>query len=150
MLKRRCPVVRPGLERAAEAVTKADPSDPHATYVSGAYIASEAGQCWLALGKAQSAELGLRGALASWPDGHQRDQAIGLCRLATAQLAQRNGEEAAATALQATRVACQVASPRLHARLYALRQGLQRWRSVASVAVMTDLLTEALTGGRPG
>jgi transcriptional regulator with XRE-family HTH domain len=137
------------LEGAAEAVSEADPSDPHATYVSSAYIASEAGQAWLTLGKPHRAEAHLKTALVTWPGGHHRDQAIGLCRLAAAQLAQRNVEEAAATALQAAQVARQVASPRLHARLYALRQGLQRWRSVASVAAMTDSLAAALAGGGP-
>jgi transcriptional regulator with XRE-family HTH domain len=137
------------LAEAEDAVSNADPADPHAKYVSAAYIASEASQCWLTLGNPRRAELGLRDALATWPAGHHRDQAIGLCRLAAAELAQRNVEEAAATALQAAHAARQVASPRLHARLYALRQGLQRWRSVASVAAVTDSMAAVVATGRP-
>jgi transcriptional regulator with XRE-family HTH domain len=136
------------LDRAEEEIASADVTDTHAGYVSAPYIASEAGQCWLALGAPKRAEETLRRGLAAWPDGHHRDRGIGLCRLASALLSQRSVDEAAHTTRQAIDVADLVASPRLHAQLYTLRQRLQRWRSVASVASVTDAMAD-LSNGRP-
>jgi creatinine amidohydrolase len=62
-------------------------------------------------------------------------------------LAQRHADEAADAAIQVVDVASVVASPRLHAQLYALRQRLQRWRNIASVASVTDAMAGFPSGG---
>ncbi len=73
------------LTRAAEAAAEpAEDPDDLAGYCSPAYVAMEAANCWIELGRPEKALAILEQRMSDWSAGSRRDLGMGLARLSTA------------------------------------------------------------------
>lgn len=119
--------------RAVGALEAADPEsgdDPAwIAHFDGAYLADELAHCHRDLGQAEAAERCARESLDGHPETRARRRAIGLVLLATAQVQQREVEEACHTGLRAVELLGTLRSNRgaeylddLHARLAPYRE----------------------------
>lgn len=91
-----------------------------APYCTPAYLAMEAGRCWLNLGQPTKAVAALETAVGSWPDGQERDRSLALARLATAYLDVGEVDLACSTGEQARALAVVTGSARVTATLTSL------------------------------
>lgn len=91
------------LGEAQETLAAADQlsNDDLAPYCTPAYLAMEAGSCWLNLSRPRKAITSLEDALNAWPGGQHRDRSLAMSRLAAAYAeigdvdqACRHGEQA--------------------------------------------------------
>jgi tetratricopeptide (TPR) repeat protein len=123
------------VEQAEEALRPNAGHEDAATYCTPAYIASEAGLCWLRLGQPARAVASLQHSLRSWPSGtNGRDRDLALARLALAHTCARDIEQACAVTTQAVASASLIRSPRARAALGSIRNELLPARRVPLVA----------------
>lgn len=129
------------LDAARDEVLTADAPDERASYVSPAYIGSEAGLSLIRLHQPAKAEQVLRSALANWPTGQERDRGHCLARLSTA-LADLECVEESAEALQgAIEVARTTSSERLRSEIRGVGRRLSQWRKVDSVGEVANAIS---------
>jgi len=91
-----------------------------APYCTPAYLAMEAGKCWLNLGRPQKAISSLESALSAWPDGQGRDRSLAVSRLACAYAEVGDVEQACRHAEQAHELVVVTGSARAVASLTSL------------------------------
>jgi transcriptional regulator with XRE-family HTH domain len=77
------------------------------------YLMAQEGEGWLRLNRPRAASASFARALAIWPEAYRRDRGVYLSRAATAQLASGRPDEAAATALEALKLADVTQSTRI-------------------------------------
>lgn len=131
---------------AEPAAASLDPFEESLAYCTEAYIASEAGDCWLRLKQPDRAIVELERALAMWPDQAGRDRSLVLVRLARAYLAQGELEQASGWSMQASSAAHAMASNRSLAHLNRLTRELAtQGKRSAAVREARD----ALAAGAP-
>ncbi|NEC78114.1 transcriptional regulator, partial [Streptomyces sp. SID7958] len=118
--------------RAMSALEAADPAsgdDPvWIAHFDEAYLADELAHCHRDLGQAQAAERCARASLAGHPPSRARRRAIGYVLLATAQVQQREIEQACSTGLQAVELLDGLRSDRGAEYVEDLRQRLEPYR----------------------
>jgi len=109
------------LGEAQDVLGAAEPSPGDlAPYCTLAYLAMEAGSCWLNLGRPKKAITSLEGALVNWPDGQGRDRSLALSRLACAYAEVGDVEQACRHAEQARELVVVTGSARAVASLTSL------------------------------
>ncbi|CAL9505411.1 transcriptional regulator [Streptomyces sp. enrichment culture] len=123
--------------RAMSALEAADPGSgddpPWIRHFDEAYLADELAHCHRDLGQARAAERCARAALAGHPESRARRRAIGLVLLATAQVQQREIEQACSTGLQAVELLEGLRSDRGAEYVEDLRQRLEPYRDEPAV-----------------
>lgn len=109
------------LGEAQDALAGVEPSHGDlAPYCTPAYLAMEAGNCWLNLGRPQKAISSLESALSAWPDGQGRDRSLAVSRLACAYAEVGDVEQACRHAEQAHELVVVTGSARAVASLTSL------------------------------
>ncbi|MCW5250865.1 MULTISPECIES: transcriptional regulator [unclassified Streptomyces] len=120
-----------GAMERAEADTGDDPV--WIAHFDGAYLADELAHCHRDLGQAEAAARCARQSLAGHPESRVRRRAIGLVLLATAQVQQREVEQACQTALKAVDLLETLRSNRGAEYLEDFQQRLEPYREEAVV-----------------
>jgi tetratricopeptide (TPR) repeat protein len=134
---------------AGEAVRALDRADPESgdepawiRHFDHAYLADELAHCYRDLGQAEAAARAARQSLAGHPESRARRRAIGLALLASAQIQQRELEEACRTGTQAIELLGTLRSSRGTEYLEDLRDRLEpyaREPAVREFGVRLDL-----------
>jgi tetratricopeptide (TPR) repeat protein len=123
--------------RAISAMERADPGsgdDPAwITHFDEAYLADELAHCHRDLGQAEAAARCAEQSLAGHPETRARRRAIGYVLLATAQVQQREIEEACSTGLRAVEILQTLRSNRGAEYLEDFQQRLEPYRDEAVV-----------------
>lgn len=114
------------LGEAREALDGSEqPADDNlAPYCTPAYLAMEAGACWLTLSRPQKAAAALENALAIWPAGQDRDRSLAMSRLAIAYAELGDVDRACAIAEPARELVLVTGSTRALASLTSLETRL--------------------------
>ncbi|MEU5363318.1 transcriptional regulator [Streptomyces sp. NPDC005925] len=130
--------------RAVSALEAADPGtgdDPEwIAHFDRAYLADELAHCHRDLGQAEAAACWAEESLAGHPESRARRRAIGYALLATAQVQQREVEQACATALRAVRLLDRLRSNRGAEYLEDFQQRLAPYREEPVVREFTARL----------
>jgi transcriptional regulator with XRE-family HTH domain len=112
-------------------------------YCTVAYMKMEAGAAAMELQQPRVATQLLTDADEGWPDGHERDHALCLARLAYAQACAHDPDQACSTGHRAVEAAALAPSARTTRTLRALGGALNRYRTQPDVADLRQILSEA-------
>jgi hypothetical protein len=112
-------------------------------YCTISYMKMEAGAAALQLQQPRLAAKLLTDADEAWPDGHERDHALCLARLAQAHASARNPDQACTAGRRAVQAAALAPSARTTATLRELRVALGLYRSQPDVAELRRVVSEA-------
>jgi hypothetical protein len=137
----------PGYRQAVEDGLDAANQDdalPLTIYCTVPYMKMEAGAAAMTLRQPRLAAEFLADASESWPNGHGRDRALCLARLAEANAEMHDPDQACVVARQALQAVRLAPSQRTAARLRALRGTLAPYRTRPDVAELRQLVAEAL------
>lgn len=125
------------IEMAAEFVEGAGDADTDlAGYCTAEYIAVEAADCWMEIGRTDSAIESLETALPRWQLANRRDFGRGLALLACAQARTEQHDEALTTARQALVIAAETGSERVG---YQIRRAAKELAATGAVEHATEL-----------
>ncbi len=127
--------VEASIGRALDVVQRQEADAPQiASYCTASYVAMEAGNCWLQLGKPSKALSMFESVKNEWPDSVQRDKALSFARLARCHALAGDPSTALTTGHQAVLLASATGSMRTIQELQLLRSGLVRWARDPEVA----------------
>jgi tetratricopeptide (TPR) repeat protein len=104
------------------------------------YVIAQEGEGWLRLSRPKTAAKRFGQALAIWPAPFQRDRGLYLSRAAAAQLASKEPDEAATTALEALKLADATRSTRIRREVVALGQRLTPFEDRPAVTALLPAL----------
>ena len=104
------------------------------------YIDGEAAECWMILGQPRKAVVILEHGLSAWPAPYQRDRGLNLARLAVAQAASHEPEQACSVAQEAAAIVSNTWSARATAELRRLPTLLAPWPDLAPVVELRETL----------
>lgn len=110
------------------------------SFCTAPYTIAQEGEGWLRLKQPKKAASRFNDALARWPVPHERDRGLYLSRAAVAQVASKQHDEAATTALQALRLADKTRSMRVRSEVEAVGRRLAPFRKGAAVASLLTAL----------
>jgi hypothetical protein len=116
-------------------------SDGLTAYCTPSYVAMEAGDAWMRLGRPAKAVSTYEDGLRHWPPGYERDRGLCLSRLAVAYAESGQVEQAAITGRRAAAAVGAASSARSVAQLRRLRIRLSPHRSMPDVSDLERVLT---------
>jgi hypothetical protein len=112
-------------------------------YCTVAYMKMEAGAAAMELQQPRVATQLLTDADEAWPDGHERDHALCLARLAQAHACGRHPDQACSVGQRAVEAAALAPSARTTATLRALRGVLSLYKTRPDVAELRQVISQA-------
>lgn len=110
------------------------------SFCTPAYAIAQEGEGWLRLKQPTKAAGRFGQALDKWPAPHQRDKGLYLSRTAVAQLASRQHDEAATTALKALKLADTTQSMRIRQEVMAVGRQLTAFQHRPAAAALLSAL----------
>ncbi len=114
---------RSAIDEARQLIDGPAPRDGDlGSFCTAPYVTAQEGEGWLRLNRPQDAADSFGRALAMWPEAYQRDRGVYLSRAATAHLASGRPDEAAATALEALKLADVTQSTRIRRQVVIISQ----------------------------
>lgn len=131
---------RQALDRALELTAAEAVPNGMSLYCTTSYVEMEGALCLLLLGNPAAAEQACARALAQWPAGLTRDEALCLTRLAAAQLDQHNVDGACEAAMLAVQRVEQAPSARTLHMLQVIGKRVQPYKNARSVRELREAL----------
>jgi hypothetical protein len=128
------------IDAALMEVTAPAADDGLTVYCTPSYVAMEAGDAWMRLGRPVEAVRIYEEGMRDWPGGFERDRGLCLSRLAVAHAECGNVEQAAAIGRRAVATVRAASSARAAAQLRQLRLRLTPHRSMPDVAELDRAL----------